>query len=237
MLISSNCAARCPKYASRSSRRGLIGASIRKIWASVAEAEAAVTNAALSRGWADFDRTRQSFTIAWLKRSELWPAGWPTLAELAITEAEQAARRQQDERDRIATTTVKRQMHYSGGTFTFGVDAMGSLADQISALVAVNTPLLNTSSRIVRGQAPKLHRSAGGGSGSGGGGGGGGNPNRMTDEERSLVGFFGEVIAFEWLKRKFSAKRIVMKVAGSLLIAGMSTAIPGTITSATTLSS
>ena len=95
-------------------------------------------------------------------------------------------------------------MHYSGGTFTFGVDAMGSLADQISALVAVNAPLLNTSSRIVRGQAPKLHWSAGGG-----GGGGGGNPNRMTDEERSLVGFFGEVIAFEWLKRKFSAKRIV----------------------------
>ena len=36
--------------------RGLAGAPIRKIWASVVEAEAAVTNAALSRGWADFDR-------------------------------------------------------------------------------------------------------------------------------------------------------------------------------------
>lgn len=188
---------------------------IRKIWANVAEAEAAVTNAALSHGWADFDRLDESLTIAWLKRSELWPADWPTLAQLAITEAEQDERRQQDERDRIATTTVKRQMHYSGGSFTFGVDSMGSLADQISTLVARNAPLLNTSSRTVRGQAPKLHRSAGGGSGSGGGGGGGrggggaGNPNRMTDEERSLVGFFGEVIAFEWLKHKFSAKRIV----------------------------
>ena len=35
------------------------------------------------------------------------------------------------------------------------------------------------------------------------------DPNRMSDEERSLVGFFGEAIAFEWLKHKFSAKRIV----------------------------
>ena len=115
-----------------------------------------------------------------------------------------AARLQHDESDRIAATTAKRQMHYSGGTFTFGVDAMGSLADKISALVANNSPLLNTSSRTVQGEAPKLYRSGGGGNG-----GGGGRPIRMSDEERSLVGFFGEAIAFEWLKHKFSAKRIV----------------------------
>jgi len=72
--------------------------------------------------------------IAWLKRSELWPEDWPTLTELAITEAERAARRQQDEIERIRETTQKRQMPYSGGTFTFGVDAMGSLADHISLL-------------------------------------------------------------------------------------------------------
>jgi len=186
--------------------RAPAGAPIRKNWVNVAEAEAAVTNAALTQGWADFERLDESRTIAWLKRSELWPEDWPTLTELAITEAEQATRRQQDESDRIAATTVKRQMHYGGGTFTFGVDAMGSLADRISALVAVNTPLLNTSSRTVRGQAPTLYRSGGGG---GSNGSGGGSPTKMTDEERSLVGFFGEAIAFEWLKRKFSAKRIV----------------------------
>ena len=186
--------------------RAPAGAPIRKNWANVAEAEAAVTNAALSHGWADFDRLDESCTTAWLKRSELWPQDWPTLTELAITEAERAARRQQDESDRIAATIVKRQMHYSGGTFTFGVDAMGSLADKISALVAVNSPLLNTSSRTVQGQAPKLYPSGGGG---GGNGGGGGKSTRMTDEERTLVGFFGEAIAFEWIKRKFSTKRIV----------------------------
>ncbi|RJT30822.1 hypothetical protein D3227_29940 [Mesorhizobium waimense] len=180
--------------------------AIRKSWASIAEAEAAVTNAALSHGWTDFDRLNETTIIAWLKRSALWPEGWPTLAELAITEAEKVAQRQLDESNRLAAATVKRQMTHSGGTFTFGVDAMGSLADQISALVAENGTLLNTASRTVQGQAPNIYPSGGWG---GGGGNGGSSATRMTEEERSLIGFFGESIAFAWLKRKFGGKRIV----------------------------
>lgn len=181
-------------------------AAIRKNWASIAEAEAAVTNVALTHGWADFDRLDETAICVWLARSALWPEGWPTLAELAITEVERVAQRQLDENNRLAAATVKRQMEHSGGTFTFGVDAMGSLADQISALVAANGTLLNTSSRAAQGQAPNISPTGGWG---GGGGGGGSSASRMTDEERSLVGFFGESIAFAWLKRKFGGKRIV----------------------------
>ncbi|RWI33316.1 MAG: ATP-binding protein [Mesorhizobium sp.] len=181
-------------------------APIRKSWASTSEAEAAVTNAALSQGWTDFDRLTETNIIAWLKRSALWPEGWPTLTDLAITEAERVAQRQLDERNRLAAATVKRQMEHSGGTFTFGVDAMGSLADQIYTLVAKNGALLNTSARTVQGQAPNVVPSGGGG---GGGGNGGSAAKRMTEEERSLIGFFGESIAFTWLKRKFGGKRIV----------------------------
>ncbi|MBZ9775046.1 hypothetical protein [Mesorhizobium sp. CO1-1-8] len=110
-----------------------------------------------------------------------------------------------DEAARIAATTVKKQMNYSGGTFTFGVDGMGSLVDQINNLVASNAILLQTSARTLKGTAPKIN--LGGGSGSGGGGGGGGS--RLTDEERELIGFFGEAIAFEWLKLKFGGNRVV----------------------------
>lgn len=173
-------------------------------WQSLFEAEGAIVAAANTGGWTDFDRLNDDQVTLWLQRSCLWPQGWPSLAALAITEEEQRLRSLQDERDRIAATTVPRQMQHGGGTFTFGVDALGSLADQISTLVSKNAALLATSSRTLQGEAPKLNLRPGGGGGSGGG-----SPNRMSDEERSLIGFFGETIAFAWLKQRYSAKRVI----------------------------
>ena len=33
--------------------------------------------------------------------------------------------------------------------------------------------------------------------------------SRLSDEERDVIGFFGEAIAFDWLKRRFGRKRVV----------------------------
>ena len=173
-------------------------------WNSLAEAEAAIVAAAINDGWADFDRCGDEQATEWLERSGLWPKGWPSLDALMITDEERLVRQRLDEQARIAATTVKRQIEHSGGIFTFGVDAMGSLADQISTLVSGNTALLDTSARTVHGEAPKLKPSTGGGRGGGGTG-----SRRMTDEERSLIGFFGETIAFEWLKHQYGAKRAI----------------------------
>jgi hypothetical protein len=178
--------------------------SLRALFAKLPELEAAAVNAALSGGWVDFDRLDQNRIAYWLARSGLWPSDWSSLASLAITHEERAARAQQDESARMAATTAKRQLAYSGGVFTFGVDTMGSLADHIAGLVAGNAALLKTSARTVKGTAPEIRPSSGGGGGGGGGGG-----TRRSDDERNLIGFFGEAIAFEWLKSKYGTNRVV----------------------------
>ena len=179
---------------------------LRQKWASVSEAEAMLVTAAVSGGWADFDRLDEETAFAWMQRASLWPADWATnLRALALREDEREGVRKRDEDARIAATTIRQQIPYSGGTFTVGVDSMGSLADHIASLVAGNSSLLATSSRTMRGTAPVITT----GSGGGGGGRGGGGPSRLSEAERNLIGFFGEAIAFDWLKRRFGAKRIV----------------------------
>ena len=54
--------------------------------------------------------------------------------------------------------------------------------------------------------APQVNPGTGGD-----GGGGGGIIPRLSDDERRLIGFFGEAIAFEWLKRRFGRNRPVAK--------------------------
>lgn len=108
---------------------------------------------------------------------------------------------------RLAATTRRRVIEYSGGTFTFGVDTLSAVSDTIADLVATNTALLETSSRPVQGVAPILRRRKPGEPGGGGGGGGGGL--RLSEEERDLIGFFGERIAFDWLKSRYGHSRVV----------------------------
>ena len=95
-------------------------------------------------------------------------------------------------------------MDYSGGRFTFGVDSLGSLADHIASLTSGNSALLATSARTLKGNAPEIRQSRGGG-----GSGGGSNQPHISEEERGLIGFFGEAIAFEWLKHRFGRNRTV----------------------------
>ncbi len=183
------------------------GDPIRGRWGALGEAESASVADAIAKGWIDFDRLEDDAICTWLERSGWWPASWPALGAMSITPDERASRVKADEEARIAATVVRRRMDYSGGSFTFGVDAMGSLADHIAGLVGTNATLLNTSSRTMRGEAPLLETSSGGG---GRGGGGWGTQQRqMSDDERRLVGFFGEAIAFEWLKRRYGEKRVV----------------------------
>jgi hypothetical protein len=179
---------------------------LRKAWASIAEAETLLASAAVSGGWGDFDRLDEETGFAWMQRAGLWPASWPlTLSALAVSEAERDAVRRGDEAARVAATTVRQKIDYSGGSFVVGVDSMGSLGDHIAALVAGNGALLESSSRTMRGTAPVVLPWRGGG----GGGTGGSGASRLSEAERNLIGFFGEAIAYEWLKRRYGGKRVV----------------------------
>ncbi len=181
---------------------------LRTNFASLPLTESALVSAGMEGGWCDFERLGDDAALRWIVQAGLWPAKWSaTVTGIALSAEERATIAQRDEEARVAAITRRRVVEYSGGTFTVGVDSLGALADQISSLVAGNAALLATSTRTVQGIAPILRRRAPTAPG--------GRPNpqrpppRLSDDEREVIGFFGEAIAFDWLKRRFGSRRVV----------------------------
>jgi hypothetical protein len=190
-------------------RRGAASEPLRTTYCSLAATESALTSAGIRGGWCDFERLDEDAALAWLARIGLWPAAWPpSITQLALSDEDVAEVARQDEAARVAAVTHRRVIEYSGGNFTVGLDSLGSLSDRISSLVATNSALLATSSRTMSGEAPVIHRQPPG-DGGGGGWGGPSPGSRLSDDEREVLGFFGEAIAFGWLKQRFGRKRVV----------------------------
>ncbi|EKY30398.1 hypothetical protein HMPREF0185_00450 [Brevundimonas diminuta 470-4] len=161
-----------------------------------------------AQGWMDFDPLDDAACLIWLQRAGLWPADWPVSlipAEQGLAEGDINAFRDAERKARQARINPPRVLSYSGGSYISGETDLASLADHIADLTRANGALLASSSKpLKRAGVVQTRR--------GGGGGGGGHPpsiNRMTDEEKGVVGFFGEAIAFEWLKRKYGRTRVV----------------------------
>jgi hypothetical protein len=177
-------------------------------WRNEGEAERSIVEVATAVGWIDFNRLDQGACLDWLARAAFWNADWGrSLADkdLGITDNDKAAVIAADANARNEASTRRNQINYSGGTFTIGDDSYGTLADRIVELVGSNLALQQTPTRIRAGGGKVVLRARGGSSG-----GGSSRPTkRMPEEERVLVGFFGEMIAFAWLKVRFGKKRVI----------------------------
>jgi hypothetical protein len=179
------------------------------LWATEENAERSIIETATAGGWADFDRLDVHAALIWLARTGLWNGDWGTSLEstdLGITEEDRAAVRAADEKALRDALAKRRQITHSGGTFTIGEDSYGAFADQIAELAGSNRTLLQTPTRTQHG-TPKvvLRRPAGGGMG----GTSSRASQRKSEDERLVVGFFGEMIAFCWLKARFGEKRVI----------------------------
>ena len=75
---------------------------LRVRYAKLADIEGPAVTAALTGGWIDFDRLDQEQLVRWLARSNLWPAAWPSLSSLSITDEERSERARADEAARVA---------------------------------------------------------------------------------------------------------------------------------------
>jgi hypothetical protein len=181
------------------------GIPLRQRWLSLADVEGALLKTAASEGWMDFDRLTEGSTLGWMARNGMWPRDWPTsLDALGLSETERATFARDELAARNDTVIRRRTIEHSGGIFTVGVDTLGTLANQIAGRVSKNAALLATSTRAMSGTPTSI-----GTRGSGGGGRSGGSIPRLSDDEREVIGFFGEAITFNWLKQRFGSKRVV----------------------------
>ncbi|ESY56845.1 hypothetical protein X744_21110 [Mesorhizobium sp. LNJC372A00] len=173
--------------------------------------EGRIMAAASGGGWIDFDPLGEAALLEWLAKDGLWPVSWPrslTLAEHGLTQDDIEALKTAERNSRELRLNPPRTLGYSGGDFIVGQTTLASITDSISQLAESNKALLNSSSSTSRGVFP-TYASGSGGGGGGGGGGYGNSTTRMTEEEKKVIGYFGEAIAFAWLKAKFGRKRIV----------------------------
>jgi len=180
---------------------------LRQQWLSLADVESNLVKAASSGGWMDFERLTEGTALGWMSRGGMWPKDWPlSLDALGLSETERSKFARDEQAARNAAATRRRTIEHSGGVFTVGADTLSTLVNQIANRVAQNAALLATSMRTAHGRPIAIRASSGGG---GGGGGGGRGMPRLSDDEREVIGFFGEAIAFNWLKQRFGTKRVV----------------------------
>ncbi|MDQ2763631.1 MAG: DUF3883 domain-containing protein [Pseudomonadota bacterium] len=184
---------------------------VAQVWRDRTAGETAVTAAAIAGGWADFDRLDEAALLLWWSRSGFWDSALgATLTEHPVTDAQRAAVLEADANAQRQAAKVRRTITYAGGDFVVGETSFSSVADQITDALSGNTILLATGKAPRLKPAPNLITRP---PGSGSGGRGGSNDWRGTDEQRDLTGFCGEVIAFEWLKRRFGGRRVVDETA------------------------
>ena len=183
-------------------------ATLKSRWASEAEAERALVETAGSSGWADFGLLDGGAAFSWMTASGFWDPVLGmnfTLDALGLNQEDIERVQASDRRAREEASIKRQQIDHSGGTFTVGRDSYASLVDDILARAGQNADLLDTSTRPLRGTHKIVLRTPG----SGGGGTSTRQPQRKSNEERELIGFFGEIIAFKWLKQKYGERRVI----------------------------
>ena len=157
-----------------------------------------------TRGLLDFRPLDDPSIVAWLGRLGLWPDQLPaTLAveSLGLSEADIAAQRDESERIRWERLQARRSIDLDGDPVTLDPDHLANVIEQIRA--GLTLELLRTSDRPValqelterrrrkrkdthQEQKPKSRV-----------------PIRMTSDQTELVGFMGELVAYEWLRTRY----------------------------------
>lgn len=191
---------------------GKLGADAEAVrfWRDPDGLEGRLTALANAGGWIDFDFLDEAGMLRWLARSGHWPAGWPQsfmLSDHDLLMDDIEALKVAERKARELILNPPRILQYSGGSFIVGQTGLATVTQQINDLAESNSGLMASSTRTAHGVAPISEPRGGGG---GGGSSGHGNfASRMTDDEKKIIGYFGEAIAFAWLKEKFGRNRVV----------------------------
>jgi hypothetical protein len=159
------------------------------------------TNAILlAEGQTDFDPFNAERLIGWLAHNGHWPDGMPEtlgLEDLGLTQEAVERAKTEEERERAHREFLRRSIELGGIRHSAAPEDFGALAE--AARASVTESLLRTRAGFSHLAEPLGQMKRGGTST-----GPKVPPPRATEAQRGAIGLVGEVVALEWLKRRYS---------------------------------
>ena len=172
-------------------------------WLASGSAEELVAEV-VSRGLLDFRALDDAAIIGWLHLIDRWPGDLPSslaLGDLSLTETDVAAQRDEANRVKWERLQARRSVALDGRPVSLDPDRIADLIDQMRD--GLTEELLGTSDRPVTLEEVEERRRRKASSSKNDDKPGRGIPNRMTSDQTELVGFMGELVADEWLRRRY----------------------------------
>jgi hypothetical protein len=171
------------------------------VWNSV-DSEATILQDLVDQGVLDFRKLKKADVLRWLHREGTWPPSMPLttgLTELGLTDEDLQARKTVVELERWHRELIRRSVELDGKRFSLEPNAAGELIQAVdthmSSTLLETAPHLTTLATL---HAKRKHASRPGG-------GSGGVAERLSDPQRNVIGFVGELVAFRWLQKHYDA--------------------------------
>lgn len=171
-----------------------------EVWANAENGVRGLADALEASGRLDFRLLTSDRLISILQTEQLWPPTMPpttSLDALEITESQVVTQASSVERERDRKRDERRSIALDGESHIADPDRYGSLAAIVRK--GVTEGFLDTPARTSRLQSAPTRTVSGGGFG----GGGSGSSVRATTVQRNAIGFVGEVLAYDWLRKQY----------------------------------
>lgn len=174
------------------------GHSAPEVWTRQ-DPEDEIWNALLADGQTDFDPLDAEGLIEWLVRQGHWLQSMPAtldLPVLGLTQADVEQAQTEKERERSRREFVRRSIELAGQRYSAAPEDLAALAE--AARAGTTESFLSTQATFTR----LAHVSSPGSRGAGGGT--RSNAGSLTESQKAAIGLVGEVVALEWLKRRYA---------------------------------
>lgn len=163
--------------------------------------ELALWDGLLRDGEVDFEAIGEGRLVGWLRRKGHWPDDMPPtldLGELGLSEDDIERVRTQEEREATERDFQRRSIEFGGARYAGTPEDFAALADAVRQTIGDSLLKTRAGWAQLTAAMPPRERAAGGKRGHRQA-----KIERMTDAQRSAVGLAGEVVALEWLKRRY----------------------------------
>ena len=153
-------------------------------------------------GLLDFRVLDDGELIAWLRRLDLWQDGLPDTVDpalLGLTDADLRAQESEVAKNRWERALARRSVAIDGTPWVLEPDDTAALIDAVRSGITPGLLATPTKVRSLKALVARPRRQGG----QGGSSSGGGKIERPTSDQTDLIGFIGELVAYQWLEHRY----------------------------------